>query len=80
MLEKAKEVATLELARQKEISLTSMSKNLEREIQRLESLSLVNKNIRPEEIDYLKRDKEAQRQSIDNAGIRMDAIRVIVAA
>jgi len=57
-----------------------MSKTLEREIQRLESLSLFNKSIRPEEIDSLKRDKAALTQAISKAGIRMDAIRVIVAA
>ena len=40
----------------------------------------VNENVRPEELDYLKLRKELLNDSIQGAGMRMDAVRVLVCA
>jgi hypothetical protein len=50
------------------------------EIERLEQLMKVNENVRPEELEFLKLRKELLMEAIGGADMRMDAVRVIVAA
>jgi ATP-dependent helicase HepA len=80
MIEKAKAVASIALAQEKNLAEPLMLKALDSEISRLESLKSVNASIRPEEIDHLRKNKAALSKAINHASIRMDAIRVIVAA
>ena len=54
-----------------------MEKQLNHEIERLESLQKKNNHIRPEEIDLAKNEKAALETLIDNATVRMDAIQLI---
>ncbi|MCK5727563.1 MAG: RNA polymerase-associated protein RapA [Thiotrichaceae bacterium] len=51
---------------------------LENEINRLIALQAHNDNIRPEEIDYLQQRMASSDLALDNAQLRLDAIRVIV--
>ena len=51
---------------------------LEQEINRLIALQSHNDNIRPEEIDYLQKRMESNDLALNNAQLRLDAIRVIV--
>ncbi|MDO3386352.1 RNA polymerase-associated protein RapA [Gilvimarinus sp. SDUM040013] len=56
-----------------------VSEDIGREIERLQDLAKVNPNIRSEEIDYLS-DRLAQSlEYLDNASLKLDAARVIVA-
>lgn len=50
----------------------------DREIERLEALSKVNKNIRSEELEYFKKQRTSLTDIIDSANLRLDALRVIV--
>lgn len=52
---------------------------LDNEINRLIALQQVNPNIRNDEIDYYKAQKEAINAALDNAQLRLDSIRIIVA-
>jgi ATP-dependent helicase HepA len=53
-------------------------KTLDREIDRLRALRLVNPNVREEEVRYLERQREATEKAIASANLRLDAQRVIV--
>ncbi len=48
------------------------------EIERLESLSQVNDNVRPEEIEFLKTQKQQTLDAINEAQVQMNAVRVLV--
>jgi len=50
------------------------------EINRLSALQDLNKNVRPEEISHLLETRSLTLDAIDQADIRLDSIRVIVAA
>ena len=52
---------------------------LEREIKRLESLRQINPNVREEEIEHLRRELVAVTQRLESSGLRLDALRVIIA-
>ena len=49
------------------------------EIERLKALSLVNPNIRAEEIDFFERQLQNVTKAVDAAHFRLDALRVLVA-
>ena len=68
------------LTRLIESGLVHMSSTMDLEIERLEQLMKVNENVRPEELDYLKLRKELLNDAIQGAGMRMDAVRVLVCA
>lgn len=51
---------------------------LNREIERLRALARVNPNVRAEEIRFFERQRELLRQAIEHAGLRLDALRVLV--
>ena len=48
------------------------------EINRLKALSKVNPNVREDEIAYYRQQLDALSKLIDNAGLRLEAVRVIV--
>ena len=50
------------------------------EIDRLVSLQAVNPAVRTEEIDYFRETREQTLAAIADAGLRVDAVRVIIAA
>ena len=52
---------------------------LEGEIRRLESLQQVNANVREEEIEHLRRELAAVTRRLESSGLRLDALRVIIA-
>jgi ATP-dependent helicase HepA len=54
------------------------SQLLMKEINRLKALSKVNQNIRLEEIDYFEQQLRALDKALDNASLRLDALRVII--
>jgi ATP-dependent helicase HepA len=80
MLEVAQKSAALRLTSLIESGLVHMSNSMDLEIERLEQLMKVNENVRPEELDYLKLRKELLTDAIQGAGMRMDAVRVLVCA
>jgi ATP-dependent helicase HepA len=53
---------------------------LDREIDRLKALRQLNPNVREEEIRHLERRREATEKALASATVRLDALRVIVAA
>ena len=51
---------------------------LKKEIQRLQSLQQINPNVRDEEIQFFQNQWDALNEILDNAALRLDALRVIV--
>ena len=62
-----------------EAAIARMQAAQQAEITRLTELAKVNPNIRGEEIDYLHVETEALEEFLQNASLRQDALRVIVA-
>jgi ATP-dependent helicase HepA len=54
------------------------SRLLTKEINRLKALSKINQNVRLEEIDYFECQLQALDKALDNASLRLDALRVII--
>ncbi|MGI9319247.1 MAG: hypothetical protein ACR2QW_18110, partial [bacterium] len=52
---------------------------LENEIQRLEALIEINPNVREEEVDFLRNQLQAITSNLEQAKVRLDALRIIVA-
>jgi ATP-dependent helicase HepA len=52
---------------------------MEIEIGRLKSLSELNKNIRPEEIEFFEQQKSQLNDIYARANLRLEAVRIIVA-
>ena len=52
---------------------------LEKEINRLKALKQVNPNIREEEIHFFQKQWESLNEVLDNASIRLDALRIVIA-
>ncbi|RRZ92161.1 RNA polymerase-associated protein RapA [Erwinia sp. 198] len=61
-----------------EIARTEANENLSAELSRLQALSAVNPNIRQDEIDALESNREQVLAALDDAGWRLDALRLIV--
>jgi len=80
MLEKAKSEANEHLKGIQEIAATRTSDAMDMEYQRLKALQAVNPNVREEELSHLKLTKESLQAAISAADMRLEAIRVIVAA
>lgn len=80
MLSVARGNAANELTSLIESGLSQMSSSMDLEIERLEQLMKVNSNVRPEELEYLKRRKGLLSDAIRGAGMTMDAVRVLVCA
>lgn len=79
MLEKARENATTKLAASRGNARDRMARTVNDEIARLEALRAVNPLVRPEELEYLQVTRDGLRAAIDQADVRLDALRVIVA-
>ncbi len=77
MLEKANTVAEEKLAAIVMSASGLMSRQLDREIERLEVLREINDHVRPEEITATRAQKEALRTAITGARLRVDAVRLI---
>jgi ATP-dependent helicase HepA len=56
---------------------TTMAARLDQEIERLEELRKVNPSVRPEEIELLVSQRESLGRYLENARLRLDAVRVI---
>ena len=80
MIETAIAQARKELDGLKSTALAVLNLELKREIVRLSELKKINDSVRSEEITHLQEDLEALTSAINHADVRMDAIRVIVAA
>ncbi len=78
MLEQAEHFAHDKFAPIRQEGLSSMTREMDSEIARLESLAEVNPNVRSEEIEHLRRSKAALADYIKNAQIRLDAVRLII--
>lgn len=61
-------------------ALAAMDRQLSVEMSRLQALSEVNANVRPEELTFLQEQRDALTTAIAAAQIRLDALRVIIAA
>lgn len=59
-------------------AITAMESQLQEEIERLEDLATINPNIRPEEIEAAKAQKEQLRKALESAHLRTDAVRLIL--
>jgi ATP-dependent helicase HepA len=79
MLEKAQELASEKMTRIIGAADFIMNRQLQGEIERLQSLRETNDHIRPEEIAALQQQKEALTQAINAAHLRLDAVRLIFA-
>jgi len=80
MLAAAKRQARTQCQALKETARDQAQTMLTAEINRLSALQDLNKNVRPEEISHLLETRSLTLEAIDQADIRLDSIRVIVAA
>lgn len=80
MLTKARDETHQYLVDRKRVATKQTKQILDAEVERLEYLMSVNPNVREEELDYLRLTQDLILESIDNADMRLDAIRVIVIA
>ena len=79
MMAAARERAEAEAEAAIRRALDASSRAYRIEIDRLRALAAVNPSVRSEEIDYLEVAMEGVRRAIEDASVRLDAIRVIVA-
>jgi len=61
-------------------AMADMQEQLGREIDRMRALASINPNIRPEEIDFVEARRTRLKSAINNAQVRLEAVRVIIAA
>tara|TARA_R110002072_G_scaffold64_7_gene391 strand:- start:315 stop:3134 length:2820 start_codon:yes stop_codon:yes gene_type:complete len=80
MLARAKDLSKVRLDTMKETAIEEMDRELHQEIQRMVALQKVNSNIREDEIEHLRHRQVRLKESISGAEVRLDAIRIIVAA
>ncbi len=80
MLEKAKSKADNYLVEHIQTTRMRTSDTLGAELLRLTELKKLNSNVREEEIEYLALSRKILLNAIDNAQMRLDAIRIIVVA
>ena len=80
MLARAEEHAEARRPAQQKAAMTAMMQFYTGEIQRLQALSKVNPNVRPAEIRALQQEAQALHRHLDQARLRLDALRVIVSA
>jgi ATP-dependent helicase HepA len=73
-------VALQALEKEKSAAKQKLQTQMDQELNRLKALRKVNNSIRLEEIEYLQETTEMLLEAIENADVRMDALRVIVAA
>lgn len=76
LIDKAQEMAAPEQEKQRQSALDKANQQLGDEIERLQALAQVNPNIRQEEVEHLIEKRELIRESIANAQLNLDAIRI----
>ena len=79
MLKRSEKYAELKAEKVLEQAQSQANEILTLEINRLKALSKVNPNIRADEIEYFESQLASVTEVIDNANLRLDAVRVIVA-
>ena len=57
-----------------------MTEQLASEVSRLKALAEVNPNVRPDEIAFLENQRAQLTEAIDKSQVRLDAVRLIIAA
>ena len=80
MLSAAEQSARSRLASLVEVGAAAMRRELEREENRLRYLASVNSLVREEEVRHVVKTREALHEHITGAEVRLDAVRIIVAA
>ncbi|XOV88843.1 MAG: RNA polymerase-associated protein RapA [Pseudomonadota bacterium] len=80
MLTHAGSLAAAQLGRLRDSAMLDVRQQFEQEIRRLAALQQVNPLVRPEEIDHLANVRDDIILAIERADVRLDAVRVIVAA
>ncbi|MEK9822253.1 MAG: RNA polymerase-associated protein RapA [Gammaproteobacteria bacterium] len=61
-------------------ALARMTEQLASEVSRLKALAEVNPNVRPDEIAFLENQRAQLTEAIDKSQVRLDAVRLIIAA
>lgn len=79
VLDRAEQAVAPLRAEQVEAARARVSEEIGRETERLQELAKVNPNIRQEEIDYLNERLARSLEYLDQASLKLDAVRVIVA-
>ena len=80
MLEAARELAVVQCEQLRLIASERAASVLTAELERLTALQRVNDTVRPEEVFYLQETRSLLLAAIQRADVRLDGIRVIVAA
>jgi ATP-dependent helicase HepA len=80
LLAAANDIAQVKFAPIKTEALNSMSSHLGNEVNRLKALALVNPNVRPEEVEFLEERLRLLTAAIESSQIRLEAVRLIIAA
>ena len=80
MVAAADEKAGNRFSPMQESALSEMKEQLDREIDRMRALASINPNIRTEEIEFVEARRERLEEAINNAQVRLEAVRVIIAA
>ena len=76
----ANKIAQMKFAPIKTEALNSMSSHLGNEVSRLKALAEVNPNVRPEEVEFLEHRLRLLTSAIESSQIRLEAVRLIIAA
>jgi len=80
IIEHAEELATQQLPQIIDRHTAQMQKQLGNEIQRLRELQRVNPNVRDEEIAFLENQRNQLNEHMQQTSLRLDALRLIIAA
>ena len=80
LLATANNIAQVKFAPIKTKALDSMSSHLGNEVNRLKALAQVNPNVRPEEVEFLEDRLRLLTSAIESSQIRLEAVRLIIAA
>jgi len=79
LVEQVEDLAQGQERKRIDAALQNMENSLGNELSRLEALAKVNPNIRAEEIEHLQLTRDASKQTLSAATLKLDAIRVVVA-
>jgi ATP-dependent helicase HepA len=80
LLAAANNIAQVKFVPIKTEALDSMSSHLGNEVNRLTALAQVNPNVRPEEVEFLEERLRLLTSAIESSQIRLEAVRLIIAA
>jgi ATP-dependent helicase HepA len=80
LLAAANNIAQVKFAPIKTQALNSMSSHLGNEVNRLKALAQVNPNVRPEEVEFLEDRLRLLTSAIESSQIRLEAVRLVIAA